>query len=227
MQVSSKEVVATILKERKPKSLLDTPCGSGWLVDALGYSADIDGIDLYAEPRNGYRDVHAADLDHGIPDALPNYDCIVSCEGIEHFSNPGLFLESIHRHLNPGGMVLITTPNVWYPMARLQYFLRGFFPGFPCLAGRIEKGSHMHIMPWSYPQLYLYLTLHGFKNIQLHHEPLSRAKYQLEKLMALPQKLYCKSKIKKSDGELRKFWETCLEAPSLYSRHLIVSAEKS
>ena len=31
--------------------------------------------------------------------------------------------------------------------------------------GKVRRGSHMHILPWSFPQLHLFLTLAGFARI--------------------------------------------------------------
>lgn len=226
MQQSSKKVTSAIINQIKPKTILDVPCGGGWLLHSLNYSAQVDGIDLYDVPKGSYRNIVAADLDHGIPKELPTYDCICSCEGIEHFGNPELFLRTAKEHLSPNGTLVITTPNIWYPAARLQFALRGFFPGFPCLTGRINKGSHMHIMPWSYPQLYLYLKLTGYTNIKLHHEPLSSAKHLLEKVLAIPQKVYCRSKARKSEGETKEFWQVAGSSASVHGRHLIVTAQR-
>jgi len=39
------------------------------------------------------------------------FDTIIASELIEHLSNPGLFLDSCKKHLKPGGVLLITTPN--------------------------------------------------------------------------------------------------------------------
>jgi len=224
VQESSKKVVAAILNNKKPKTILDAPCGKGWLQQRLEYKADVDGIDLYDDPAGGYRTFSKVDLDEGIPESLPRYDSIVSCEGIEHIGNPALFLKTARQHLAPGGLLIITTPNVWYPEARLQYFLRGFFPGFPCRIGGIELGAHLHITPWSYPQLYLFLQLHGYRDIEIHQEPLSSNKHLFERLLALPQRLYCRSKINNSQGQVREFWKAAASSPSLYGRHLIVTA---
>lgn len=227
MQETSKIVTAGIINSRRPKTILDAPCGRGWLPEKLAYDACVDGIDLYEVPRGRYRDVLKHDLNLGLPSELPTYDCLVCCEGIEHIGNPFLFFKTAMGHLNPKGFMLITTPNIWYPAARLKFLMRGFFPGFPCLAGKILEGTHMHIMPWSFPKLYLYLRLNRFKNITLHLEPLSRPKHLLERFVALPQKIYCKGKIRKaSDSEERRFWQTAVSGPSLYGRHLIVTAER-
>ena len=227
MQDSSKEVVVQIIEKERPLKILDAPCGMGWLRDKLKYECDIDGVDLFEVPGNGYRNLSQHDLDHGLPDTDERYDCICTCEGIEHFGNPLLFLECAQKQLTPGGLLIVTTPNTWYPGAKLKYFSRGFHPSFPCLVGKIKRGTHMHITPWSYPQLYLYLKLLNFVDIQLHKEPLSRCQHGWERLLGIPQKLYCKGKKKKAETEdERDFWETAGTEGSVFGRHLIMTARK-
>lgn len=228
MQDSSKEVVVALLNKLKPHSLLDVPSGNGWLRARLPESVVMDGIDLYADPMAGYRTIHKGDLDKGIATALPVFDVVVSCEGIEHFGNPLLFLETAREHLPVGGTLIVTTPNIWYPAARLQFLMRGFFPSFPSLAGKIVRGSHMHIMPWSFSQLYLYLKLSGYDEIELHEEPLSRPGHWWERIFAVPQFSYCRSRLRraKSDEE-KRFWEMAGRPGSVLGRHLIVSGKKS
>jgi len=218
-------VVARLLRERRPATVLDAPCGSGWIARETGFTGQIDGIDLYGESPAGYRSFRTADLDAGLPEDLGSYEAIVSCEGLEHFANPDLFLRSAFRHLAPGGTLVVTTPNVWYPGARVQYLLRGFFPGFPSLAGRIRRGSHMHIMPWSFPQLYLFLTLAGFGGIGLHDVDEPRPRRLYEWLVGLPQYLYCASRARKAAGaEERRYWTQAGSRQSVWGRRLVVSA---
>lgn len=230
MQPSSKQVVVDLIRELNPTELLDCPSGGGWLQRALsdaGSPIALDGIDLYADTASPYRRLIACDLDLGLPDELPSYPLIVSCEGIEHFGNPELFLRSVFNHLPDGGHFLVTTPNVWYPASKLQYLLRGFFPSFPSLAGKIRKGSHMHISPWSFAQLYLYLRLAGFEDVRLHAEPLSKAKHGWERLLGKPQQWYCQRKRRKAQSEEeRDFWRQAGSKGSVYGRHLIVTARR-
>lgn len=225
MQDSSKAVVLKILAQQAPKTILDAPSGDGWLSKRLPYPAVIDGIDLFETTLEGYRTVFNFDLDHGLPGTLPQYDAVVCCEGLEHFGNPLLFLESSKARLGAGGLIIVTTPNIWYPAARLQYLVRGFFPSFPCLIGKIARGSHMHIMPWSFPQLYLYLKLAGFTDIRLHEEELSQPKHFWERLLVLPQIFYCRQRKKKARSpEETDFWRIAGSGPSVFGRHIIVTA---
>ena len=54
MRISSKAVVKEILEKIKPMTILDAPCGQGWLREFLAYDCTIDGVDLYDDPKSGY-----------------------------------------------------------------------------------------------------------------------------------------------------------------------------
>ena len=82
MQSSSKEVVLKIIRELKPKSILDVPSGDGWLANNIDSSIPIDGIDLFRSENKFYRKWESIDLNDGIPNEFGKYDCIVSCEGL-------------------------------------------------------------------------------------------------------------------------------------------------
>ena len=220
-----KHVVVSLLNQSRPAAILDAPSGSGWLKPLLCFDTHIDGLDLFSPPPPGYRIFRNADLNLGLPDDFGIYDAIVCCEGIEHFGNPDLFFKSARRHLAPGARLIVTTPNVWFPEARLQFFLRGFFPSFPCLVGRIERGTHMHIMPWSFPQLFLFLRLNGFEDIILHDIEEKKPKRMHERVLGIPHAFYCRHKLNKSfTEEERTFWSFAGSEQSIYGRRLVVSA---
>jgi SAM-dependent methyltransferase len=218
-------IVAEIAHAVRPRTILDLPSGNGWLPAQIGMpDVEIDGIDLYEGQPPGYRNFRKGDLDEGVPPEFGRYDMIVSCEGIEHIANPGLFLKSARAHLNPGGTLIVTTPNTWHPAARLKYFQRGFFPGFPSLAGKIEPGTHMHIMPWSWPQLYLHLKLAGFTDVKLHPCIENERTHVFEKILSLPMKAYCTRNARKAKSdEERNYWNAAASPGSLFARRLVVS----
>src|SRR3989304_8640531 len=88
-----------------------------------------------------------------------------------------------------------------------------------------ERGTHMHIMPWSFPQLVLYLKLNGFSEISIHDVPEKKPKHLFEKMLGMPQHLYCSSKLKRAiTEEERMFWRGAGSKQSIYGRQLVVSA---
>ncbi len=86
----------------------------------------------------------------------------------------------------------------------------------------------MHIMPWSYPQLYVYFRYAGFEAPEILPEPMSRAKHLHEHLIAIPARAYCRRRGRKATtDEARRFWETAATDAALLGRHLIVTATKA
>jgi len=62
---------------------------------------------------------------------MGKFDTIVAGDLVEHLSNPGLFLQSAAECLNPGGRIVIATPNPFSPMFFLMYLknlIRAFDP---------------------------------------------------------------------------------------------------
>jgi len=53
------------------------------------------------------------------------FDCIVAGEIIEHLENPGLFLANMRRHLRPGGTLVMSTPNPFYPKRFIDILVNG------------------------------------------------------------------------------------------------------
>ena len=221
----NRPVVTDILNELRPLRILDAPSGDGWLLKDLQYQPEVTGVDLFENAPQGYEDFAQADLDYGLPEHLGKYDAFVSCEGIEHVGNPLMLLEHAATHLVDGGLLVITTPNTWFPAARLKYLTAGFFPSFPCLVGQIKRGTHMHITPWSYAHLYLYMKLAGFSDIQLHDVDEPKPKHAYEKVFGMVQKRSCNKKSRKATTDEEKgFWETAGSDQSIYGRRLVVTA---
>ena len=220
-------VVLKMIGEIKASTILDAPSGNGWLKSRETITSEIDGIDLYEKKPEGYRNFHSVNLELGIPPELPKYDAIVSCEGIEHIGNPSLFLDTVFKHLENGGIFIVTTPNIWYPLAKLKYLFCGFFPSYSSLIDRMKPGAHMHIMPWSFPWLYTFLRMAKFEEIKIHEVDEKKPKHFIEKIFGIPQKIYCKSKFRKSKSEEeRNFWKLSGTPQSLYGRRLVISAKK-
>lgn len=53
-----------------------------------------------------------ADADRGLPFRDGSIDVLLASEVYEHLYHPEVFFEEVHRVLRPGGLLLLTTPNL-------------------------------------------------------------------------------------------------------------------
>lgn len=114
--------------------VLDVGCGNGPLtfpVAALGCA--VTGVDVNAAsieknradrrfPNARFAVVPGATFDLG-----ETFDLIICSEVLEHLDVPQPLVDSIARHLAPGGTLMVTVPNGWGPrevLGRVEIFLR-------------------------------------------------------------------------------------------------------
>lgn len=100
----------------------------GWMHSLIRrHAADVVGLDNEVEQvtllrEQGYNmvcgDAEQVDLHR-------RFECVVAGELIEHLSNPGQFLANMRRHLKPGGSIVLTTPNPFYPKRLLEILIGG------------------------------------------------------------------------------------------------------
>lgn len=99
--------------------VLDAGCGEGFNTVLLAdTAAQVLGIDYAPEPIAAARAAHARpNLDfrqldmHSLPDLGLRFDLVTSFQVIEHLSDPEPFLRAAYAALEPGGRLLLTTPN--------------------------------------------------------------------------------------------------------------------
>lgn len=107
----------------------------------------------------------AADVTN-LSDTENKWDIIVSSECIEHSSNPQKALEEMYRSLNPGGLLIVSTPNsLWKPVLRLGQLVRlrrfndkelfispkGARALIDGLGGEVMYLDGCHFLPWQVP----------------------------------------------------------------------------
>ena len=113
---------------------LDVGCREGiqsaWLA-SRGYA--VTGIDKQPQCAHGI----AVDLDHGLPLPDATFDLVWCSEVIEHLRDPAATVAELRRVTRPGGLLVLTTPNSWFWLARLG-----------CLVGltprRCQNADHKH-----------------------------------------------------------------------------------
>jgi len=104
------------------RSVLDVGCGTGYGCKILSAVAQsVVGIDYHSDAiafcRAHYSAPNVSFAQCDIPDIhfTGEFDLAVSFQVIEHLSDLHLFLGKLTTAVRPGGMILITTPNVRTP----------------------------------------------------------------------------------------------------------------
>lgn len=99
-----------------------------------------------------------------------SFEAVCSIEVLEHLENVFQLIREIHRILKPGGVAVITTPNVLNLNSRLKAFVTGFPLLYDPLPLRShdprDLGGHINIVSFYY--LVYMLERTGFKNIRVH-----------------------------------------------------------
>jgi SAM-dependent methyltransferase len=107
-----------------------------------------------------------ADLNQSLPYIVGTFDVVLSIEGIEHLEQPAVCVQEFARVLKPGGVLVLSTPNVNNVQSRLHFFLSGHFSGFKTLTQRaLERRAgypHWHITLPYLPTLLYLLTRNDF-----------------------------------------------------------------
>jgi methionine biosynthesis protein MetW len=113
------------LVPRDARRVLDLGCSSGALGAALKrrQPAEVTGVEFAADyaavARERLDRVVEADLDtffdsKGAATDLGEFDCVIAADVLEHLRDPWTVLASAAGHLRPGGVAVISLPNIRY-----------------------------------------------------------------------------------------------------------------
>jgi 2-polyprenyl-3-methyl-5-hydroxy-6-metoxy-1,4-benzoquinol methylase len=108
----------------RPRRFLDVGCATGLLIESMtrrGWEAE--GVDLCRESAEYGREHRGAAIRVGTLEqagfAAGSFSVVHFSHLIEHVPDPRGFLREVHRVLSPGGLAVVTTPNVDGLQARL------------------------------------------------------------------------------------------------------------
>lgn len=173
--VAIHETVENILRDETPGRVLDVPAGEGALavrLKALGH--EVSCCDLYPQifKLEGV-DIKLGDLDKTLPYEDRSFDHIVCVEGLEHIENPANAIREFARLLRPGGLLVISVPNIMNIEERLKWLFFGYTSHFKPLSSaalddiRRDYGDTMevalHVNPIGYSEVRYLLEKTGFE----------------------------------------------------------------
>jgi 2-polyprenyl-3-methyl-5-hydroxy-6-metoxy-1,4-benzoquinol methylase len=124
---------------------VDLGSGPGAMAARLrGFGCKVVAVDRTADGFEGDVPHVALDLDSGdfaSPLGVGSFDLVTAIEVIEHVESPIGFLRNVGRLLAPGGIAVITTPNVDSLPARAKFLVTGKIRTMD------EFGEPTHISP--------------------------------------------------------------------------------
>jgi ubiquinone/menaquinone biosynthesis C-methylase UbiE len=169
-------VVDAKMAGRSGVAHLDMGAGWGHLIQALRRilpGLKSSGCDYNPShfPLTDVSIVHADFSRDTLPYADESFDLVTCTEVFEHLENFRHAVREVARVTRPGGLYIVSTPNVLSIKARFVYLTRGFFTYFDPLPLKNDPNIYpgeRHISPIPYFYLAHAMLEAGFTNIEPH-----------------------------------------------------------
>lgn len=214
--------------------ILDAPCGeTAALTLSLigqGFNAVGADVDQHAEARLGKSFVRV-NLDAPFPWPNQSFDAAISTEGIEHLENHFSFLREMHRILKPGGLLILTTPNITALRSRVRFFGSGFFGRDGRPLNEASRHPLHHIGLATFPELRYELHTCGFRVLDVRHTHIKLVSY-LYAIYAPWMWLYTRIAFRKEKDPAQRernkeILATLLSPSTLFGECLMLTARKT
>jgi SAM-dependent methyltransferase len=149
------------------KTLLDVSCKEGDVLQALaprGFVLRGTNFEPEGPSLNGVPVDYGIDLLKQLPYEDASFDVVLLIEVIEHLENHRVALGELARILKPGGVLILTTPNVMRLNSRFHFFLSGYHKTkrrFIPFDTPLEQAHRFHNYPIDLPILYYLCKQNG------------------------------------------------------------------
>jgi SAM-dependent methyltransferase len=214
--------------------LLEIPAGEGalaWQLHKLGYEVTGGDVDPNFFKVRSLRCIYV-DMNKRFPIEDGHFDFISCIEGIEHLEDQFQFVRECARVLKPGGILVLSTPNILNLASRLKFFLSGFYSLFPRPINELSQVPVFdHINPVTYYQLRYMLHTLGFRITHVATDFLRRGAAGLFFMKPLIQLYSVRTMRKESDlrqrAVNREIRRVLTSREILFGRTLILAAKKT
>lgn len=166
------QVVQRRLLEQEKLQILDVGAGRGDLLQHLAnlYPITASACDFHVE-RFALADVPIQKVDlnqERLPYPDGSFHLVTCSEVIEHLENFRALMRDVHRVLKPGGLFVLTTPNILNVKSRLRFFASGFYNLFGPLPVKNDRlySTGGHITPVAYFHIGHAMLDVGFTDIE-------------------------------------------------------------
>lgn len=158
-------VVARLLAaEPGCRHVLDVPCGEGaFLARAQRAGLTCYGADIANRLALPGVRFARADMNAGLPFGPGAFDAVVCIDGIEHLERPFDFVRECRRVLRPGGVLVVSTPNISAFRSRWRWLLTGFHNKGKVPLNECDPTPWHHVSLLSFPALRYLLHREGFQ----------------------------------------------------------------
>lgn len=178
------------------RRVLDVSCKRGEILKALkerGFA--VQGTQFAPDAPNvdGIPIDRGVDVMKGLPYPDASFDVVTLVEVIEHLENHRAALTEVARVLKPGGILVLTTPNVMRIKSRLHFFLTGYHKvrrRFVPFETPLSEAHRFHNYPMELPILHYMLSQNKLQIERLGSGGIKAFSWVLYVLMVAPVALY-------------------------------------